>query len=89
MPKKDPEELRKGSQVVATTDLRDVPAGTPGRVILVNGLTWIRYWVLFDNGVSLGSIPRADLAVHVRPVDREADDRLAQRAGEAAERKIA
>src|SRR3954471_16244221 len=56
------DELRKGNKVVAAADLRDVPAGTAGRVILVNGMTWIRYWVRFDNGVYLGSIPRASLA---------------------------
>ena len=64
MPKsKQPtDQLRKKEKVVAVTELRDVPEGTPGRVILVNGVTWIRYWVRFDNGVELGSIPRAKLA---------------------------
>ena len=56
------DQLRKGAKVVATTDLRDVPEGTPGRVMMVSGLTWIRYWVRFDNGVSLGSIRRDALA---------------------------
>jgi hypothetical protein len=55
-------QLTKRAKVVARTDLRDVPEGTPGRVILIDGLTWIRYWVRFDNGVYLGSINRADLA---------------------------
>ena len=54
--------LRKKAKVVAKTDLRDVPEGTAGRVMLVDGISWIRYWVRFDNGVSLGSIPRAKLA---------------------------
>jgi hypothetical protein len=56
------DQLRKKAKVVAVEDLRDVPAGTPGRVILVDGFTWIRYWVQFDNGVDLGSISRAQLA---------------------------
>ncbi|MCU1353372.1 MAG: hypothetical protein JWM05_2581, partial [Acidimicrobiales bacterium] len=55
-------ELRKGDKVVATVDLRDVPTGTQGKVAVVNGLTWIRYWVRFANGVSIGSIDRAQLA---------------------------
>jgi hypothetical protein len=55
-------DLRKGTKVVATADLRDVPEGTKGKVILVDGFTWIRYWVRFDNGVALGSIPRSKLA---------------------------
>jgi hypothetical protein len=54
--------LRKGSKVVATTELRDVPEGTAGKVIMVSGISWIRYWVRFDNGVALGSIPRHKLA---------------------------
>ena len=47
--------------VTAAVDLRDVPEGTPGKVILKNGFSWIRYWVRFDNGVSLGSLDRAVL----------------------------
>lgn len=56
------QQLSKRAKVVARTDLRGVPEGTPGRVQLVNGFTWIRYWVRFDNGVSLGSIDRSALA---------------------------
>lgn len=54
--------LKKRAKVVARNDLRDVPEGTRGRVVLVNGMTWIRYWVRFENGVYLGSINRNDLA---------------------------
>ncbi len=57
-----PNDLRKGAKVVARIDLRDVPAGTTGKVSMVTGLTWIRYWVRFDNGVSLGTIDRKRLA---------------------------
>ena len=53
--------LRKGAKVTAAVDLRDVPEGTPGKVILKNGFSWIRYWVRFDNGVSLGSLDRTVL----------------------------
>ena len=62
--KKDesPDILRKGDTVVLTTDLRDVPAGTEGKVVLVVGLSWIRYWVAFDNGVAVGSVNRKHLA---------------------------
>ncbi len=55
-------DLRKGAKVVARTALRDVPEGTTGKVTMVTGLTWIRYWVRFDNGVSLGTIDRKRLA---------------------------
>ena len=57
-----PNDLRKGSEVVARADLRDVPAGTTGKVTMVTGIYWIRYWVRFENGVSLGSINRSRLA---------------------------
>lgn len=54
--------LKKKAKVVARVDLRDVPEGTAGRVVLVNGMTWVRYWVRFENGVYLGSINRNHLA---------------------------
>jgi len=57
-----PEVLGKGDQVVCATELREVPEGTPGKVVLVVGLSWIRYWVRFDNGVAVGSVNRRDLA---------------------------
>jgi hypothetical protein len=56
------EILRKGAAVVARRDMRDVPEGTKGKVVLVNGLSWIRYWVRFENGVAMGSVNRANLA---------------------------
>jgi len=61
--------LRRGERVIATTDLPGVPEGTGGRVHLVNGLSWRRYWVFFDNGVKMGSI---DDKVIVRAKDYEA-----------------
>ena len=54
--------LRRHAKVVAAVDLPNVPVGTKGKVMLVNGLTWIRYWVRFDNGVQLGQLNRAQLA---------------------------
>lgn len=56
------DQLRKGDKVVARTDLRDVPEGTTGKVSMVTGLSWIRYWVRFDNTVSLGTVDRTKLA---------------------------
>ncbi|MEJ7584870.1 MAG: hypothetical protein WKF43_12505 [Acidimicrobiales bacterium] len=54
--------LDKGAKVVAIADLRGVPVGTKGKVAVVNGLSWIRYWVRFDNGATVGSINRTALA---------------------------
>jgi hypothetical protein len=56
-------ELKRKSKVVAFDDLPGVPEGTPGKIALVGGWDkWIRYHVLFDNGVTLGSVNREHLA---------------------------
>lgn len=52
---------RRNEKVVATTDLGTVPEGTTGKIKVVNGMTWLRYWVQFDNGEWLGSIDHAAL----------------------------
>lgn len=57
-----PRDLRKGDKVVASVDLRGVPEGTKGKVALVEGLSWVRYWVRFDNGTAIGSVNRSHLA---------------------------
>lgn len=54
-------ELSKGAKVRNTVELRDVPEGTAGTIMLKNGFEWKRYWVRFDNGVQLGTIPREKL----------------------------
>ena len=63
MPKDDtlPHNLRKKEIVKAAINLRGVPEGTMGRVILSSGLDWVRYWVAFDNGVEVGSLHRNKL----------------------------
>lgn len=55
------EDLRRRDRVAAAEDLPGVPAGTTGRVIVVNGFTWRRYWVRFDNGANVGQLDRAQL----------------------------
>jgi hypothetical protein len=76
------DQLRKGAKVTAAVALRDVPEGTEGRVTMVSGLTWIRYWVRFDNGVSLGSISRDKLITREQ---LESDGDLDMDVDEAAE----
>ena len=63
MPKNDtlPHNLQKKEIVKAAINLRGVPQGTMGRVILSSGLDWVRYWVAFENGVELGSLHRDKL----------------------------
>ena len=55
-------ELAVGTPVVSTVSMRGVPEGTSGKVIHVQGLSWIRYWVWFDNGERVGTLGRAKLA---------------------------
>lgn len=46
-------EYSRKDRVVAAEDRPGVPEGTPGTVVMVTGLAWIRYRVRFDNGVEL------------------------------------
>ena len=70
----DPHEFKRGDTVRTLDPLPGVPQGTKGRVYLVDGFTWTRYRVLFENGVDIGSI---DGSVLARPKDY--DDALVRR----------
>ena len=48
--------FRRNERVVAAYDLPGVPERTDGKIKMVNGFEWQRYWVFFDNGVHLGSL---------------------------------
>ena len=62
-------ELRMGDRVRATSDLpAGVPAGTEGKVVLANGFNWLRYRVLFVNGVEVGALD----ARTIEPIGRAA-----------------
>lgn len=56
--KSDKGALPLKARVVAVRPLVGIPEGTAGRIELVAGLTWIRYWVHFDNDVWLGSVDK-------------------------------
>jgi hypothetical protein len=62
-------EFRRNQRVKTLDDLPGVPRGTEGRVLLVDGFTWTRYRVAFDNGRDLGSIDGSHLC---QPKDYEA-----------------
>lgn len=47
------DRFARKDRVTAAQDLPGVPDGEPGVVVTVNGLSWIRYRVRFDNGVEL------------------------------------
>ena len=72
-------DLRLGDRVRATVDLLGVPAGTEGKVILANGFNWLRYRVLFDNGIELNDLDHR----HLEPIGRAAK-RLRKREKAAA-----
>jgi hypothetical protein len=46
-------EFSRRDRVVAAEDLPGVPKGTPGTVVMVTGLSWIRYRVRFDSGYEI------------------------------------
>lgn len=48
--------FRRNERVVAAYDLPGVPERTGGKIKMVSGFEWQRYWVFFDNGVHLGSL---------------------------------
>lgn len=77
--------LKRHEKVRANVDLPGVPAGTPGKVLVVSGVTWLRYRVLFENGVEHGMLDGRHI---VRPNDFiPVDERVEEEAvaGDAAE----
>src|SRR5262245_47122578 len=80
-----PDEFGRGEAVKTLDPLPGVPQGTRGRVYLVDGFTWTRYRVLFENGVDVGSLDGTSLA---RPRDYEAALERRVKAAEAAEAAV-
>jgi hypothetical protein len=56
--------FKKNDVVKATMDLPGVPQGTVGKIKVINGFAWTRYWVFFENGIDLGQLDTNEL---VRP----------------------
>src|SRR5262249_34001504 len=85
--RKDEQKFKRHEKVVAAVDLPGVPAGTKGKVQIVNGLAWIRYWVVFENGAEVGQLGNDDLMTRAA-WDKLADRRRrAQREAEAEARR--
>jgi hypothetical protein len=93
--------LDRHQKVRAWVDLPGVPVGTPGKVLLVGGLTWIRYRVLFENGVDHGLLDGRHIvaAKEFIPVDERVeveevapaeagDEATATGAGDAADNEF-
>jgi len=83
-----PNEFKRGETVKTLDPLPGVPAGTAGRVYLVDGFAWTRYRVLFANGEDVGSLDGNSLA---RPRDYDAalERRDAAAEAEAAQAEAA
>jgi len=67
---------RVGDWVIAVEPIGDIPEGTKGRVKVVDGFGWVRYWVAWETGAWMGSVDsssvvRADRLEQWRS-DREA-----------------
>ena len=56
------QRFREKQRVQAAHDLDGVPEGTNGKVLMVTGLSWIRYRVRFDNGVEMSLLDGEHLA---------------------------
>jgi hypothetical protein len=54
--------LKLNQKVHALKDLDGVPRGTKGKVLLIKGVEWKRYWVDFENGAYLPDVNRSDVA---------------------------
>ena len=85
----DPDTPFKKNEIVsATIDLPGVPAGTQGRIKVINGIDWRRYWVFFDNGVELGQLDEDEL-VRPRHWDHWHEQKAAAEAAAAASAEAA
>ncbi|MGZ4706195.1 MAG: hypothetical protein ACXWCM_15125 [Acidimicrobiales bacterium] len=94
MARKDDTPVFKQHQtVVAAHDLPGVPAGTPGKILLINGLAWVRYRVLFEGRIERGMLNADDLttpqAWRAAAEERAAAERKAAREAERAARLAA
>lgn len=77
--------LERGEKVRLVEDIPGHPAGSSGKVAIANGITWLRYWVRFSDGTSVGHIDHSAL---VRTKDYDSYCRLRELEA-AAEHKAA
>jgi len=53
--------VRVGDWVVAVEPVGDIPEGTRGRVKVIDGFGWVRYWVAWETGEWTGSVDSASV----------------------------
>jgi len=61
--------LKRGQKVRLVEDIPGHKAGSEGKVAIANGVTWLRYWVRFIDGSSVGHIDHSAL-VKAKDYDR-------------------
>ena len=76
--------FKRHAKVVAAVDLPHVPKGTPGKVLYVNGVSWIRYHVLFENGQAISSLDAEQLVALDEWQKKQYEERQAARRAERA-----
>jgi hypothetical protein len=75
---------KRGTKVRLVDDIPGHPSGSAGKVAVANGFAWVRYWVRFADGDTVGHIDHNHL---VRAKDYERF--LVQRDKEAAQAEAA
>ena len=78
-PADEARDIAKSDVVELIEDLPGVPSGTLGKVLMDTGFTWVRFNVLFTNGVNVGQIDRAKLRLLTK-----AEAKAARKAARAA-----
>jgi len=80
--------FKQHQKVVAAHDLPGIAAGTKGKILLINGLSWVRYRVLFEGRVERGMLNADDLttpdAWATQQREAEAERRQAEREAKRA-----
>jgi hypothetical protein len=74
---------RVGDWVVAVEPVGDIPEGTRGRIKVVDGFGWVRYWVAWDTGEWTGSVDSASVVRTDRLEQWRAEQEAAQAAAAA------
>lgn len=74
----------RGQKVRLVDDIPSHAAGSRGKVAVANGLTWLRYWIRFSDGSTVGHVDHGSL---VR--SKDFDTFLAAREREAVEAELA
>jgi hypothetical protein len=82
--------FKQHQKVVAAHDLPGIAAGTPGKILLINGLSWVRYRVLFEGHVERGMLNADDLTTpNEWAAQQQAADAERRRAEREAKRAAA